>query len=83
MYLIASNDGRQIFATGHSEYDPHTLGDEYIRDLSKGLIIDMPENYYQDNNPEKPPIVTWRSHASLLFSNWLNYFVYQETPYLL
>jgi homoserine O-succinyltransferase len=81
MYLVASEEGRQIFATGHSEYDPYTLDKEYKRDLCKGLDIAMPQNYYQDNDPSKPTIVNWRSHASLIFSNWLNFFVYQETPY--
>jgi len=83
VYLAAARDRSQIFATGHSEYDPYTLGDEYNRDLAKGLDISAPVNYYRDNDPAKPPIVSWRSHASLLFSNWLNYFVYQETPYYL
>jgi len=81
IYLVASSDGYQIFATGHSEYDPSTLDKEYKRDLSKGLDIAMPEYYYQDSDPSKPARVNWRSHASLIFSNWLNYFVYQETPF--
>ncbi len=81
LYIMASKGGRQIFVTGHSEYDPETLHEEYIRDLNKGLPIDMPANYYLDNDPKKPPLVTWRSSAHLLFSNWLNYYVYQETPY--
>ena len=81
MYLAVSKDGRQIFVTGHSEYNPNTLDDEYKRDLSKGLNIAIPINYYSDNDPSNPPVVNWRSHASLLYSNWLNYFVYQETPY--
>ena len=76
-----TKDGKQIFVTGHSEYDSHTLRDEYERDVAKGLQIDVPKNYYPDNNPKKEPVVTWRSHGSLLFTNWLNYYVYQETPY--
>jgi len=83
VYLIVSSDRSQIFAMGHSEYDSNTLGDEYIRDLSKGLKISLPKNYYLNDDPSKPPIVRWRSHGSLLYSNWLNYFVYQETPYTL
>ncbi|MHC1748442.1 MAG: homoserine O-succinyltransferase [Cellulosilyticaceae bacterium] len=79
--LVSSNDGRQIFATGHAEYDPWTLGNEYKRDLSKNLPIDMPHNYYIDDEMEKGTCVRWRSHAYLLFSNWLNYYVYQVTPY--
>lgn len=79
--LVVSKDGRQVFATGHSEYDPLTLAAEYFRDLSKGLPIAVPANYFPEDDPEKPPIVRWRSHAHLLFSNWLNYYVYQETPY--
>ncbi|GFR38590.1 homoserine O-succinyltransferase [Insulibacter thermoxylanivorax] len=81
VYIVASKDGRQIFVTGHSEYDPETLRLEYERDLKKGMDIDMPVNYFPDNNPELPPRSIWRAHANLLFSNWLNYYVYQETPY--
>ncbi|HOV70083.1 MAG TPA: homoserine O-succinyltransferase, partial [Clostridia bacterium] len=81
VYVVISSNGRQIFLTGHSEYDSDTLKNEYIRDLNKGLDIEIPENYFPDNDPQKAPIVTWRSHANLLFSNWLNYYVYQETPY--
>lgn len=81
VYLLSSADGRQIFATGHSEYDPETLATEYFRDLGKNLPIDIPVNYFEGNDPSKPPRVTWRSHAHLLFSNWLNYYVYQATPY--
>lgn len=80
-YIVASKDGRQIFVTGHSEYDPDTLKTEYTRDLSRGLPIAPPKNYFPDNDPQKPPIVKWRAHSNLLFSNWLNYYVYQETPY--
>lgn len=79
--LVISQDGKQIFATGHAEYDPHTLGQEYIRDLDKNLPIEMPDNYYVDDEVEKGTVVRWRSHAYILFSNWLNYYVYQVTPY--
>lgn len=82
-YIIISEDRRQIFVTGHSEYDPSTLNDEYWRDINKGLEMSIPKNYYPNNDPEKKPMVTWRSHAHLLFSNWLNYYVYQSTPYKL
>lgn len=81
IYAMATKNGKQIFITGHSEYDAETLADEYFRDLSQGKTIDIPENYFPDNNPDKKPVVTWRSHANLLYSNWLNYFVYQTTPY--
>ena len=81
LYACASSDGRQIFITGHSEYDPETLSREYWRDKERGLDIKVPENYYPGDDPTKPPIVTWRSHAQLLYTNWLNYYVYQTTPY--
>ena len=81
VYAVATKNGRQIFITGHSEYDPDTLRYEYERDLSQGKDIKIPENYYPDDDPSKPPMVSWRAHANLLFSNWLNYFVYQSTPY--
>ena len=81
VYAVATNKGRQIFITGHSEYDGETLGNEYTRDLSQGKEIKIPENYYPNDDPTKPPMVSWRGHAHLLFSNWLNYFVYQSTPY--
>ncbi len=81
VYAVASRDGRQIFITGHSEYDPETLAKEYFRDLSQGKPIAVPENYFPDDNPEMPPLVRWRSHANLLYCNWLNYCVYQTTPY--
>lgn len=81
VYIVASNDGRQIFVTGHAEYDPCSLKTEYDRDLGKGLDIAVPRNYYPKDDPTKPPVVNWRGHASLLFSNWLNYYVYQATPY--
>ena len=81
VYLVKSTGGRQIFVTGHSEYDPGTLKGEYERDIAKGLNIKIPKNYFANDDPAKMPIVKWRSHAHLLFSNWLNYYVYQETPY--
>ena len=81
VYAVSSKNGRQIFITGHSEYDPETLKFEYDRDVSQGKPIKIPENYYPNDDPTKPPIVTWRGHANLLYSNWLNYFVYQSTPY--
>ncbi|MCU4165538.1 homoserine O-acetyltransferase MetA [Carboxylicivirga caseinilyticus] len=83
VYIVMSKDRRQIFVTGHSEYDAHTLNEEYKRDVAKGLDIAIPENYFPDNDPAKEPMVLWRSHASLLYSNWLNYYVYQATPYQL
>lgn len=81
VYVVISSDRRHIFVTGHSEYDPRTLGDEYQRDLAKGLPIAVPKNYYPDDDPAREPLVRWRGHANLLYSNWLNYYVYQETPY--
>ncbi|MCX6090241.1 MAG: homoserine O-succinyltransferase [Atribacterota bacterium] len=81
VYIVTSRDGRHIFVTGHSEYDPLTLQAEYERDVKKGLPITIPKNYYPDDDPSRPPIVRWRGHANLLYSNWLNYYVYQETPY--
>lgn len=81
VYLVASKEGRQIFVTGHSEYDPFTLKAEYDRDIGKGLEIAIPKNYYPNDNSANEPIVRWRGHSNLLFSNWLNYYVYQETPY--
>jgi len=81
VYIVASKDERKIFVTGHSEYDALTLKSEYDRDIAKGFDIRVPRNYYPDDNPNLTPIVKWRSHANLLFSNWLNYYVYQETPY--
>lgn len=81
IYLIANRNGRQFFVTGHCEYDRNTLAMEYSRDIKKGLSIKISENYFPDDNPAKVPLMTWHSHASILFSNWLNYFVYQKTPY--
>lgn len=81
VYIAASKDGKQIFVTGHSEYDSNTLKNEYLRDKEKGLDIEMPKNYFKDNDINKEPIIKWKSHSSLLFSNWLNYYVYQMTPY--
>ena len=81
VYAVQTKLGRQIFVTGHSEYDPETLKNEYLRDKNAGLPIHVPENYFPDDDDTKDPIVRWRSHANLLFSNWLNYFVYQTTPY--
>lgn len=83
VYIVMSTDRKRIFVTGHSEYDPSTLKEEYIRDIRKGLDIEIPENYFPDNDPSKTPIVKWRSHAHLLYSNWLNYYVYQATPFML
>ena len=81
VYMGIARNGREFFVTGHSEYSPLTLDTEYRRDLDKGLPIEMPRNYYVDDNPDKGVLVRWRAHANLLFSNWLNYFVYQETPF--
>lgn len=81
VYMVMARGGREFFITGHSEYSPYTLDGEYKRDLAKGLPIKMPKNYYRGDDPSQPPLVRWRAHANLLFSNWLNYYVYQETPY--
>ena len=81
VYAVMNKAGRQIFVTGHSEYDPDTLEKEYLRDKNQGLPISVPENYYPNDDDTMDPIVRWRGHANLLFSNWLNYFVYQTTPY--
>ena len=80
-HIIATDNGRQIFVTGHQEYDKETLATEYFRDVKAGLPINVPENYFRDDDPEKEILYRWRGHTSLLFSNWLNYYVYQETPY--
>lgn len=81
VYIVGSNDGRHLFITGHSEYDPFTLKGEYDRDVNKGLPIHVPNNYYPKDDPKQAPVVRWRSHANLLYANWLNYYVYQVTPY--
>ena len=81
VYAVTTKNGRQIFITGHSEYDADTLKNEYVRDLSQGKPISVPKNYFPNDDDTQPPIVSWRGHAHLLFSNWLNYFVYQSTPY--
>ena len=81
VHVVISKNNRQIFVTGHFEYNSNTLKDEYERDIAKGLPIDIPENYFSGNNPNAKPIVKWRANANLFFVNWLNYYVYQETPY--
>ena len=81
VYAVKSRNNRQIFITGHSEYDQNTLAKEYFRDVNLGKEIAVPENYFPNDDPQNPPRVTWRAHANLLYSNWLNYFVYQTTPY--
>ena len=81
VYAVGNESGSRFFITGHSEYDANTLDSEYRRDLERGLNPKIPAHYYPDDNPENEPIVTWRSHANLLYNNWLNYFVYQTTPY--
>jgi homoserine O-succinyltransferase len=80
VFFVTAREGREIYVTGHLEYDPLTLDKEYRRDLEKGLPIAVPRNYYPDDDPSKPPVVRWRAHAHLFFRNWLNY-VYQETPF--
>jgi homoserine O-succinyltransferase len=81
VYLVQSRDHRHVFVTGHSEYDPLTLNAEYVRDRTKGLPIEVPRNYFPGDDPAQEPLVRWRGHAHLLFANWLNYCVYQETPF--
>ena len=81
IYAIMTKNGKQIFITGHPEYDANTLKKEYLRDKDAGINPSVPENYFPDDNPKKEPVCLWRSHANLLYSNWLNYFVYQTTPY--
>jgi homoserine O-succinyltransferase/O-acetyltransferase len=81
VFAISARDGREIYITGHAEYAPDTLHKEYVRDKTKNLPIEIPCNYYENDDPDKRPVVRWRAHANLLFSNWLNYFVYQLTPY--
>jgi homoserine O-succinyltransferase len=80
-YIAVSRDGRGVFVTGHPEYDRLTLKAEYDRDVAKGLPIKVPANYFPGNDPRLPPLMTWRSHAHLLYANWLNYYVYQATPF--
>ena len=78
---MKSEDNRRFFITGHPEYDPETLGSEYFRDVNRGLDIDVPANYFPNNDPSQKPLVRWRSAAQLFYTNWLNYYVYQTTPY--
>ena len=80
-FLIASQDNRQLFITGHSEYDRLTLATEYFRDIEKGLPIQVPYNYFPNNDPNRTPLFNWRSAANLIYANWLNYFIYQQTPF--
>ena len=79
--IIMERDGREIYVTGHLEYNPDTLDGEYRRDLGKRSDVEIPLNYYEDNDPDKLPIVTWRAHANLFYHNWINYYIYQKTPY--
>ena len=79
--IVMARNGREFFVTGHMEYAPDTLDKEYRRDIGKRDDVEMPKNYYQNDNPDNGPVVTWRAHANLFFSNWINYYVYQETPY--
>ena len=81
VYMAMARNGREFFITGHSDVFSLYVDTEYKRDLAKGLPIEMPVNYYKDDNPDNAPVVSWRGHANLLFSNWLNYYVYQETPF--
>ena len=81
VFVVSTDGGRQVFVTGHTEYDADTLKNEYLRDKAAGLPIDIPKNYFPNDDISKPPVVRWRSSANLLYSNWLNYFVYQSTPY--
>lgn len=81
VYIAVTKDGRHVFVTGHSEYDPLTLKAEYERDIGRGIHTPLPRNYFPGDDPQQEPVVRWRGHANLLFSNWLNYYVYQETPY--
>jgi homoserine O-succinyltransferase/O-acetyltransferase len=83
VYIVSAMNGRQIFVMGHPEYDPFALQREYERDIRKGMSIALPKNYYPGDDPKRTPVVSWRGHANLLFANWLNYYVYQETPYAL
>ena len=81
VHIISNKNGRQFFITGHSEYDRNTLAEEYFRDKEKGIDIDVPKNYFPNDDPAKAPVFQWRCHANLMFSNWLNYCVYQLTPF--
>lgn len=81
VHIVSTEGGRQFFIMGHAEYDALTLDSEYRRDINSGVEIEIPENYYPDDDPSKAPLVTWRAHGNLLYTNWLNYFVYQSTPY--
>lgn len=81
VYIVSSRGGREFYVTGHSEYAPYTLHNEYVRDRDKGMDIKIPVNYYENDDPENEPIARWTAHGNLLFNNWLNYFVYQETPF--
>ena len=81
VYIVASNDMHQFFVMGHSEYEKNTLANEYFRDIDKGLEIEIPKNYFKDDDPTKQPVSLWKAHSSLLYTNWLNYYVYQLTPY--
>ncbi|MFO7869454.1 MAG: homoserine O-succinyltransferase [Bacteroidales bacterium] len=81
VYLAATKNKKHVFVTGHAEYDPITLRDEYLRDVAKGLDVEMPQNYFPQNDPNQMPLHVWKAHGNLLFSNWLNFYVYQETPY--
>ena len=83
VYIVVSRDGKQVFVTGHSEYDLGTLKQEYDRDIAKGLLIEVPKNYFPEDDPSQNPRGLWKGHASLLFANWLNYYVYQQTPYVI
>jgi homoserine O-succinyltransferase len=79
--MVMAREGREFFITGHLEYAPNTLDNEYRRDVGKRDDVELPKNYYLDDDPKKEPVVRWRAHANLLFSNWINYYVYQATPY--
>ena len=79
--IVMGRGGREFFITGHLEYAPNTLDNEYKRDAGIRTDVELPRNYYRDNNPANPPVVTWRAHANLFYNNWVNYYVYQETPY--
>ena len=81
VYLAIAGEGKKIFVTGHPEYDRYSLNNEYFRDLNKGLPIQIPYHYYPNDDPKEKPLLQWRSHSNNLYSNWLNYYVYQMTPY--